>query len=121
MEIPNKEYLMAWLPGVSTPWMLRPRALCEGRESNCSHHGGHKSCIGGIAAHPCKQGWGTLSYGGQANIVQRMGQPPLPSHGAWPQWGGADTRRDDAITHGRPVTRAIISIRLNVVTSRLIL
>src|ERR1035437_8094151 len=55
MEIPNKEYLMAWLPGVSTPWMLRPRALCEGREANCSHHGGHKSCIGGIAAHPCKE------------------------------------------------------------------
>src|ERR1035437_1287100 len=42
MEIPNKEYLMAWFPGVSTPWMLRPHALCEGRESNCSHHGDTK-------------------------------------------------------------------------------
>jgi hypothetical protein len=53
--------------------MLRPRALCEGRELNGSHHGRHKGYIGGIAAHPfgCAQGrllqrtqgWGTLSYG----------------------------------------------------------
>jgi hypothetical protein len=36
----------------STPWMLRPRALCKGRELNGSHHGRHKGYIGGIVARP---------------------------------------------------------------------